>query len=284
MNIGIFGMGAIGSIVAKYLKQHAQNNYYYFNRSPRDRIQIQFNKEVTYLQIDLSNEIEEELDWLIVCLKEYHYKNAIPKLVKLILPKTKIAIFQNGINLSNHFLSFSDPSNLLETIIDCPCQLIKPQSYLQLKQAKILLPPSPLAAKFKTLFKKELDLKITQKFIVYQWEKLIESSSLGAIQVINKQACSIFKNKIHLNNYLLLVKEGIKVATAEGVKIDENLEARLLKKLLNYPPTKSSSMLTDKLAGNQLELDAKIGAIIKVADKNGINIPHTRSIYHSLLN
>jgi len=283
MNIGIFGIGAIGSIIIKHLRKDLDYKYYYLNRSTRDVILIEYKGRITKINLELSNHIAVQLDWLIVCLKEYHYQDATEKLKSIISPTTKIAIFQNGINLSKHISYFSNPNNILETIIDCPCQLIEKQSYLQLRQPNVILPVHPLSELFRSLFTEEMNVTILQDFVASQWEKLIESSSLGAMQVLHMTPCSLFKHEKNIEEYLLLIEEGVKVAHSHGVQLDHDLKDKLRKKLLTYPATKSSSMLLDKLAGKQLELEAKIGAIVKLADKNKIKIPTTLRIYHSIL-
>jgi 2-dehydropantoate 2-reductase len=284
-NIGILGIGAIGSLLTKYLISNQTNNYFYYNRSNRDKVRIEFQGRYDDIPIKIATQHSQKLDWLIVCLKEYHFQNAIPTLNELIGLNTKVAIFQNGINLANRYNQFSNPSNLLETIIDCPIQRIKANELKQLKIPHIILPDNENAEEFIKLFKEPvIEFTKSNNFNELQWIKLIESSSIGSIQAITEMPCSVFQNSEKLNEFQMLVSEGIEVAKSEGIKINQGLNRQLLTKLKNYPRSKGSSMLSDKLLGNELELNAKIGVIVKIAERNKINVPTSKRVYNSLVN
>ena len=283
--VGIYGIGAIGSLLIKYLTQNKENRYHFFSKSRKDGVTIYHKSSSDYFPIQLSSQLSHNLDWLIVCLKEYQIEAAIPRIRTLISPITKLVLFQNGINLSSPYLTYIKASSILETIIDCPVQRIKPDTYTQLKKPKIILPQSTLAKEFARLFSDgEIAFTLTDKFIEKQWTKLIESASLGSLQAYTGQPCSIFKQTEYLNEFISLVEEGILVAQSEGIELEVNLKEKLIQKLKAYPNSKGSSMLSDKLAGNRLELDAKTGAIIKTALKNKVETPRTQRIYNLLLN
>ncbi len=283
-NIGILGIGAIGSLLTKYLIRNRANRYFYYNRSKKNRILIEFEGKRDDISIEVINHQVQNLDWLIVCIKEYHFQDAIPILNKLIGQQTKVAIFQNGINLTDRYKQFSNPSKLLETIIDCPVQRIYPNGYKQIRIPKITLPDNLISDEFIKLFiEPPIVFTKSDRFDELQWIKLIESSSIGSIQSISGMPCSVFQNEEKLNEFKQLVREGIEVAKSEGIKLNENLASQLLTKLKSYPLTKGSSMLSDKLCGNQLELDAKIGVIVKTAKRNNISVPESNRIYNSLV-
>jgi len=63
------------------------------------------------------------------------------------------------------------------------------------------------------------------------------------------------------------------VAKADGAKIESEFSEMLLNKILQYPKDKGSSMLTDRINGNKIELEAKNGAISKMAKAYGIDTP-----------
>ncbi len=283
-NIGIFGIGAIGSLITKYIIRNQQNRYFFFNRTTeKDVIRILFNEQQSKIPIEISTQIDQTLDWLIICLKEYHIDGAENQLKELIGDNTKLAIFQNGMNLSDRYQHLANPNNLLETIIDCPVQRTNSDQLIHLNIPKIILPLHPISNEFSQLFlESDIEIEITEKFTEAQWIKLIESSAIGSIQAATGLPCSTFDNPQRLQEFIELVKEGILVARSEGVNLGSNLNKQLLSKLKRYPKSKGSSMLTDKLAGKKLELNAKIGAIIKIAIKNGIQVPTSKRIYNVL--
>lgn len=284
VKVGIFGVGSIGSLLAKYLEENNSNQCYFFNRQQKEKTKIVFNKQLSTISLNPINNYNIELDWLIVCLKAYHYHEAMTDLRKLTTPKTKVAIFRNGLELSSNFQHFVSKEKILETIIDCSVQLSEDGNYIQYRKPIISIPSSTLGTKFIKLFAlSDIDFIMTESFQVDQWKKLIESASLGSIQCLTSQPCVVFKDHKWLKIYKELINEGIKVAQSEGISLSLDFKLDLLQKLKKYPDDKGSSMLMDKLSGKQIELEAKTGAIVKIANKNGISVPYTLEIYNSLL-
>lgn len=282
--IGILGVGAIGSLMAKYLLVDQKNRCLYFNRSGKRKIAIDFEQKLEHIKVEASEPGAQHLDWLIVCLKEYHFTEAVPKIVKLITPGTRVAIIQNGIDIDDRYRQFTSECQLLETIIDCSVERIGPDLYKQFRKPKITLPKSKLADEFAMLFSSvTVDIVKTADFKQQQWVKLIESSSLGSIQAVNSKPCVVFRDRSKVAEFLELVREGIEVAESEGIEVRKNLEEELLAKLKGYPESKGSSMLSDLRASRKLELDAKIGAIVKIAKRNKIDIPASQRLYGRLL-
>jgi 2-dehydropantoate 2-reductase len=193
--VAIFGIGAIGSVLTKYLLENKHNQLSYFNRSFKSNVGIVFNNQLINLPIEKINQDEGPYDWIIICLKTYQIKKAKKTIKQLVGPKTKMAVFRNGLDLQNDFLVILPTSNILETIIDCPTQVNADGNYLQLKLPRIVLPTSSLAKEFKELFiNSKIQIQFIESFKTAQWEKLIESSSMGALQVLTGKTCVIFKD------------------------------------------------------------------------------------------
>lgn len=282
--IGIFGIGAIGSVLVKYLVQNIDNELHYYNRTKHKSIKISYNQTAKEIPIEFSDEINIKLDWLIICLKQYQIKDALQDIKELITHNTKLAIFQNGIKLSIPYEKIVSRNRILETTIDCPVERISKSEFNQLKIPLIAIPKNELAKEFTNLFTDdEIRIEQVQNFTKSQWIKLIESSSLGAIQSLTGQPCSILKDNKYFKDYKSLIKEGITVANSDSIKIEAEVLSQILNKVNTFPPSKGSSMLSDKLNGNTLELNAKIGAIIKIANRNNVNVPVSEKYYIALL-
>lgn len=276
VKVGILGIGAIGSVMVCHLAKQPNVELFLFNRTPKNRIQLKTPHHSFDLKITThSNQVEKiELDWLIICLKEYHYKNAKHWFPKLISPSTKIAIIRNGILLDVPLLPFAKASQILACMIDCPTQPQSNGQFLQLRKAIITTPKTNLSSEFKILFpKEEITFQQVEDFKTESWKKLLESSCIGAITCLTGETCWVFKDEKIKHLYINLLKEGINVAKADGVKISNNFTQSLISKMNQYPPQKGSSMLTDRKLGRPIELGAKSGAIVLLGQKYQIKTP-----------
>jgi 2-dehydropantoate 2-reductase len=274
--IGILGIGAIGSVIASLLHKTTSSQLFYYNRTAKNNIKIKSENNTLNAPIHIETSIADspDLDWLIICLKEHQYVKATHWFEKLISPKTKIAIIRNGINLKEPLLNFTSEENIVECIIDCSVQPIENGFYQQLKKPVITIPANTLATSFQKLLNtNQCEIKITLDFKTESWKKLCESASLGSILCLSGETCWIFEDEKLRALYLNILKEAMQVAIADGAKIESKFADNLLTKLSNYSKTKGSSMLTDRLKGNSIELGAKNGIISKLAKQYNIKTP-----------
>jgi len=271
LKIGIFGVGAIGSVVSFLIEEG--HDMYYYNRSSRTEIRVERAGVLCQRNISLST-VEQvfPLDWLVICIKEYHYVNALVDIKQLVQPETKIVVIRNGLFLSEPLLLFTSRDHILECMIDCPTQICPDGHFLQLRKAKMIIESVELAEAWKRICTSDnCEIHITEDFLSASWKKLIESSALGSIQTLSGEASWIFMDREVEDLYIRIAKEGIHVAKASGAKIEDNFLEKLLVKLKRYPSDKESSMLTDRKLGRPIEIYAKNGLISRMGKKYGID-------------
>lgn len=270
MKIAIFGVGAIGSVLS--FKLNPLHEAYYYNRSGKSEIRIAENEKIKSKKIELSVAGRKvDLDWLVICLKEYHYNGAEEQLKCLIDAHTKVAVVRNGVNLKEPILKYTTEENILECMIDCPTQITEEGIYRQLRKPIVTVSKNQLSNDFLELFSLEkITIQQVHDFKTANWKKLIESSSLGGVLALSGESCWIFKDEELVSLYERLVEEGINVAKAEGANIEDDFKLELIDKLKKYPASKESSMLIDRRKGNPIELNAKNGVISKLGKKHKI--------------
>lgn len=275
-HIGILGIGAIGTVIAYNLVRYSCHRLLFFNRTPKNGLKLVYKEEThsSYIKTIIHPVENIELDWLIICLKEHQFETAQNWWPFLIQKKTKVVVIRNGLRHIEPLLSFVRSKNILPAIIDCPTQPLQLGFYEQIRKAQITLPDSNLAKDFASLFQpKEITFILEADFKTSSWKKLCESAALGAILCLSGETCWIFQDEEMQDLYLRLLEECLSVAQKDGAKIEDSFKVEMLEKLLKYPPTKRSSMLTDRQKGNPIELGAKNGVIVKLAKEYDIITP-----------
>lgn len=277
LQVGVFGIGAIGSAISVQL-QAAKDwiELRYYNRSPKSSIKLFDGKTKFHIPIQLATATsgDAELDWLLVCIKENHYFEAISSISSPLGSKTKVAAIRNGLRHGAPFLGFMDSSRILECTIDCPTQPSENGYYHSFKKPIITVPKGELAKEFRQLFEHS-DAEVVEStgFKTESWKKVCESSALGAILCLSGETCWVFEDEKLVKLYRNLLQEGIAVAKADGALMEDDFEKEMVAKLLSYPKTKGSSMLTDRLNGNPIELGAKNGVISDIGKALGVATP-----------
>jgi 2-dehydropantoate 2-reductase len=276
-HIGVFGIGAIGSAISFELQKNKSSHIlHYYSRTSKKNIKLIKGSERNEIPICLQTPPFENdiLNWLFVCIKEYQYPDAIDMISNLINPQTKIAVIRNGLRLKEPFLKFTDKTSILECTIDCPTQPIEGGYYEIFKYPIVTVQSGELANEFAQLFQNsETEVKQVTDYKTESWKKVCESSALGSILCLSGETCWVFENEKLRILYSDILKEGIRVAQADGAIIENDFEDNMLTKLHNYPKTKGSSMLTDRLNGNPIELGAKNEIISEIGKLKNVETP-----------
>lgn len=286
LRVGILGLGAIGHLVAAPLLEKPNTELVFYNRSRKDYFLFSpFQGEPLEAIIACETKpCAAELDWLLICLKTYHYPAAAAWFSKLIKHGVKVAVFRNGLDLAAPLLPYTTAEQILPVLVDGPTQYdAATKYYTQLKPGRLTIPDHPLRLGFQDLFSaSKLPVNVTFDFKTASWEKLIESAAIGALTCESKQTCRIFQQAVFRQLYIELVQESIQVALADGAQIPDDYLSRMLRRLEAYPPEKGSSMLSDRLAGRPIEVMAKNGIISRKGKELGVATP-LNDQYNTLL-
>ena len=76
------------------------------------------------------------------------------------------------------------------------------------------------------------------------------------------------------------------IARAEGATLDDSLPTRIVAQLAGAPgtPGGGNSMYFDRLAGRELEYEARNGVLVRLGKKHGIPTPVNTTLYALLKN
>ncbi|HET7434171.1 MAG TPA: 2-dehydropantoate 2-reductase [Thermoanaerobaculia bacterium] len=80
-----------------------------------------------------------------------------------------------------------------------------------------------------------------------------------------------------------MLREIIALANARGITLAEDAIAATLKRIDNLPYHSTASLQRDVIDGKPSELDAQLGAIVRMARESNVATPVTEVVYHALL-
>ena len=285
--IGILGVGAIGSVIASHFLANEELSILYYNRSPRSNIRIISGENVLHWNIHCFTKLGEkqELDWLIICIKEHQYHEARDWIRELVSKRTKVVLIRNGIKLKASVDFLKNEFPIIECQIDCSVQREEDGSFRKLSYPKLIVSDSEYGKSFISLFgNSEISVSTSQDFRTDSWKKLCLSASLGGALCIAREKCSALKKNEYQTLFQNLLKEAIAVAKSDGAQLKENYFEQMIDLANSYPDSKGSSMLADYLSGNKVELGAKNGVITQLGKFNSISTPYNDLVIRTILN
>src|SRR5262245_45815191 len=116
------------------------------------------------------------------------------------------------------------------------------------------------------------------------WEKLILVGPYGGVGAVTRAPQGVFRSMPETR--LLLegaIHEALTVARANGATLSDNTVKQTLAWLDHGPAAGIGAMQRDIMAGRPSELETQIGAVVRLAQAAGVEVPRHAFLYASLL-
>lgn len=116
------------------------------------------------------------------------------------------------------------------------------------------------------------------------WEKFVFLTALSGMTALTRKPVGGVRAHPATRAMLLdALREAVAVAQAEGARLPEGFAQKQLELMDAFPAQMLSSMAQDLLRGRRLELPWLSGAVVRRAEKHGIQVPAHRAIYAGLV-
>ena len=296
MRVGIFGTGAIGSLLAFKLAKSGNKPFIYSRGQSLIALQERGIIVHSHDSIDVLTPIEysildseQTLDIAIICCKQ----NSVSELVKVaenqLASDGFVIAIQNGLGHLDRVASVVGRGRAIGACVTHGSNRVGPVEIRLGGEGKIVIGPLD-QEKFsvrnglyeqalKLLDKAELCPVSVPDIMPSIWEKLLLNLAINPITAI----CGV-RNGLLLSAPLhelaiSVMKEGAMIAEYEGIDIDFEKLEKSLNHVLEATYENRSSMLQDVIHGVPTEVDWICGAVIEKAEIHGIPVPMTQTLY-----
>ncbi len=307
MRVGVVGAGAIGGFLAGALARAgvpvavvARGAHLAAIR--RDGLRIESELGAFTARVDASESLRSlgDFDVLLLTFKAHQWPALLTQLARFSGTRTTIVTLQNGLPfwyLRTPPLSSVDPGGKIGRLFDDE-QVIGgvvhvsgdvPEHGLvrQSGGLRYLLgsPQNGESARAEALVEllqgAALQAEADPNIRASVWLKLVNNAGLNTVSVLRRATIKrLLSDDAARREVRDLMSEALLTGRALGVVDDVDIDARL-----DYAARLEdvkTSMLQDYERGRALELDPIVGAVIEVADRYGVAVPHLRAAYAQL--
>ncbi len=273
--IAIVGPGAIGTTVAAALHQ-AGRTPLLCGRTPRDRLTLldgDRRVDVPGPVLTDPDQAGRKMDLVFLAVKATQTEAASGWLAALCRPDTVVCALQNGVEQLEAVATHAPPARIIPAVVWFPAQAQADGSVRLRGNARLSLPDMPAAhVVAEALQGTQCAVEITEDFQSVAWRKLLQNAVAGLMALTHRRA-GMFARPDIAKLSLAYLQECLSVARAEGAKLGDEVPQEILAKFQAAPPDLSTSILTDREAGRQLEWDIRNGVILRRAQAHGMSTP-----------
>ena len=273
-NVAVVGVGAIGGVLAGLLERTGRHQITLCTRRPLRSLTVETPSGVVTLQARNWTDPAQAtpVDWVLVATKTYDADGAKLWLERLSGPETSIAIVQNGVEHRERFAGWP----VLPVVIDVPAERVAEDRVLQRSAAVMRVEASEMGSAFAQIFQGSgAEVEVTPDFLTAAWRKLCTNAA-GAVSALTLQPAGVLREEQMGRVALDLIAEGVAVGRAVGARLEESLPEQVLAGARAGSPDSINSLLADRKAGRQTEVDARNGVIVRLGELHQIPTPANR--------
>jgi 2-dehydropantoate 2-reductase len=277
--IALIGPGAIGGTVAAWLAQDPALEITVCARTPLDDIKVETpNGVITAKPTVLTDPADAiPVDWVLVATKTYDVEATRPWLERLVVQGTRVAIIQNGVEHVQLFQHLVPAERLVPVIINLPAVRHAPGRITQSRQGFIWVPAGRNGEEFVALFAHtEIEAVADADFVSRAWIKLCGNCGAIVPSLTLRATGPVWSDDLEAI-VRGLAEECAAVGRAEGADIPQSVVDGVVDNARNSAEGSiAGSIHADRLAGHQMEIEARNGIIVRLGKKHGIATPMNR--------
>ncbi|RMA97244.1 ketopantoate reductase family protein [Hydrogenothermus marinus] len=301
MKVLIYGLGAIGTAFATFLKENAYKVYAitkekYLKEIKNNQVSVSgiwgnHQAKLNGIYSNINELPEKNFDLIILSVKSYDTEKAVKDLKDLVKENTFLMLAQNGYGNYETAKKYIPAKNILLARVIFGSKVLKPGKVEITVNADdvVIGQPENLAdeEKVKQIVDYINNSGIPARYSpeVYQilWDKILYNCALNPLGAILE--CSygdLAENEETRRLMNKIIIEIFKVAKLHKIK----LRWKTAKEYIDYfyekliPPTKDHypSMYYDIKSGRKTEIDALNGAIVKLGQEKRVKVPVNETI------
>ena len=281
----VVGAGGIGAFFGAQVPP-ARGQVAYCARRPFTRLRVEseigpFDAPVHCLTDPHSVPADwQGLDWVFVAVKAQHTRSAEPWLARLCSPSSRVVSLQNGIEQREVLTPLIRDARLLETAVYCGAELREPGLVHQRGGARIVAEDVPLAAELAELFAgTAVVVERSPDFRTEAWRKLMVNAAANGLTALTRRRMGVLQVPEVAELARAVMTEILPLARADGARLtSEDVDGLLATLQAPGSVEATTSMYQDRLAGRPTEHEAIYGAVVRRAERLGLDAPLHRAI------
>jgi len=299
MQIVVFGAGGVGGYFGGRLAQSGQDVTFiargqHLEALLRDGLVVSSIKgDFVVKPVNATDDTTTvtDVDAVLVCVKAWDISKAAKAIIPMLGPDTFVVPLENGVEAPSQLAEILGREHVLGGLCRIASHIASPghiqhtglEPYVAIGELD-----KRLSARAQNLLQAfehagvwaEIPLDIS----IALWMKYLFISSVSAIGAVTRVSFGEFRSQPETRAMLeKALQDCHSVALAQGILMPPDCVATTLAYIDTLPYETLASMQRDVMDGRPSELDAQIGAIVRMGEMYNVPTPLHTFIYHSLL-
>ena len=277
--IAVVGPGAVGAVVASELLAAGRAVRLCARTGFAELIhEVAGQVRRRAVSVELEPDGAGPVDWILLATKSHQTGGAAGWLRALCGPATRVAALQNGVDHVERLASLVPAASVVPVVVSCPATPIAPGHVRQHDPAALIVPDDEGGRDLAALFAgTAIAVTPTADWLTAAWTKLVSNAMGGALTALTGRRNEVFADPGIADLALRLGAEAVAVGRASGARLADELPGEVLARLRGSPD-RGNSMLTDRLRGRPLEIEARNAVVCRAGRAHGVATPASDAV------
>jgi 2-dehydropantoate 2-reductase len=278
--IAVVGVGAVGTLLAG---AYAAAGHHVLacapRRPPADAVVLESAEGTVAHPVRWHVDpvdVERPVDWVVVATKIQHTAATRPWLTALAGPGTRVVAAQNGVGHVERFAALTDcPVEPMLVYVNAE-RLEVGHVRFRRTARDLVVADDELGRAVAALGRGSgLVTELAPDLLTATWTKFLRNAAANPVTALAERRMDVFCEPAVQELAHRLLTEVAAVGRAAGARLPDDAVQDAAAWLLTLHPDAMTSMLQDRLAGREMEVEGIVGTTVDLAHRYGIDVPVT---------
>jgi len=295
MRVLVVGAGGVGGYFGGRLAQAGVDTTFLVRGATREALRTRgLRVESTHgnFTIEPVNTTPEgTYDAILMTVKSWQIPEAASQLTPMVGPDTIVVPLENGIDAPDVLTELFGRDHVLGGLCGIVSFVVEPGHIRHIAAEPFVMfgeldnRRSERAERLRAAFERAgVKADVPPDILHSMWTKFLFIAPMSAVGALTRVPIGVWRTTPEVRAIAEeSVREVIALARARGIDLGDEAFQRTMDRYDGLAPESTSSLQRDVMEGKPSELDAQIGAVVRLARESGIAAPVSELLYHCLL-
>jgi len=298
MRIAIVGAGGVGGYFGGKLAKAGHDEVVFVARGAtlealraRGLRVDSINGDFTVERVNATDAPREIADAVVFCVKAWQIPEAARQVKAIVGPETAVVPLENGMEAPEQLAEIFGREHVLGGLCGIVSFVVEPGHIRHMAAEPIVMfgeldnrPSERTKQLLDAFLRSGVKAEIPPDIAHSMWTKFLFIVPMSAIGALTRVPIGTWRTMPEVREIAeQSVREVIALANARGANLGDDDFTRTMERYDNLAPASTSSLQRDVMDGKPSELDAQIGAVVRLARESGVAVPVSEMLYHCLL-
>jgi 2-dehydropantoate 2-reductase len=295
--IAVVGAGGVGGYFGGKLAAKAVDTTFVVRGATLNALRSRglrvdsINGDFTVDRVNATDHPTDPVDAVLMTVKTWQIREAAEQIKPIIHEETLVVPLENGIDAPEQLSAVLDKRNVAGGLCGIISFVVEPGVIRHVGADPFITfgeldnRATPRAERLRDILRSAgINAEISDDIQRAMWSKFVFIAPMSGIGAATRVPVGVWRTMPETRRMAEnAIREVVALAGARNVRLDPEIVTKVMQRYDGLPPDSTSSLQRDVMSGKPSELDAQLGAAIRLGRETNVATPLLETLYETLL-